>query len=134
MLSKEKFIEKWKFHLAALALYGTTSDKNDGPFMRASKIWDIPAQAEGLLGQLHDSILSESPEKIAAWVVAQGSAYDGVAREVFQSTIRKAFALPEKKLAVEDHIEAIGKAFKAATEAEQKKLTDALRKIIAPGK
>ncbi len=135
MLSKEKFVEKWRLHIAALALYGITSDRNDGPFTRAAKIWDIPKQAEDLLRELHESLLPECPSKLAAWVVAKAGEYTSASeKEMFQGHIRKSFPVPERKLTTEEHVEAIGKAFKTMTEPEQKKLTDLIRKVIATGK
>lgn len=99
-LTKEQFVDAWKVHLAGLALFGSASDKNDGPFTRASKVWEIPANSENMLRQMYDSIGLK----------------------------------PQPKLTTEEHVEAIGKAFKAMTEPEQKKLTDLIRKVIANGK
>ena len=56
MKTKDAFIEQWKCHLAGMALYGTVSDKNDGPYTRASKVFDITAEVEKLLAAMYDSI------------------------------------------------------------------------------
>lgn len=56
MKSREQFIERWKKHLAGLALFGTASEKNDGPLVRASKIFDLPSEVTALLGMMYDDI------------------------------------------------------------------------------
>lgn len=94
MLSKEQFIEAWKVHIAGLALFGSSSDRDEGPFTRASKVWEIPKNSENMLSQMYDSI--------------------GIK--------------PVPKLTTEDHVEAIGKAFKTMTEADQNKLIVLIRK------
>ncbi len=56
MLSKEAFIEKWRNHIAGLALYGTISDLRDSPMTRATRHMQIPALVEKTLGQMYESI------------------------------------------------------------------------------
>jgi len=49
---KNKWVEKWKFHVAGLALYGAFSDENDGPLVKAQKSWDIAKRVEDLLARM----------------------------------------------------------------------------------
>ena len=66
-MTREQFIKKWNKYIAGLALYGTISERNDGPLTRAAKIMDIPAEVEALLGRLYDSAReSDTPPKAAA--------------------------------------------------------------------
>ena len=52
MNEKNKWIEKWKFHIAGLALYGAFMDENDGPLAKAQKSWDIGKRVEELLARM----------------------------------------------------------------------------------
>ena len=54
--TREEFIDRWRKHLAGLALYGTLSEIRDGPLARASKVLEIPAEVERLLGQMFDDL------------------------------------------------------------------------------
>jgi hypothetical protein len=63
--SREDFVNRWKKHLAGLALYGAVSEARDGPMVRASKMFNIPAEVEKLLGQLYDDLAPKEALKIA---------------------------------------------------------------------
>ena len=67
MKTREAFIEQWKCHIAGMALYGSISDKNDGPYTRASKVFDITAEVEKLLAAMYDSIeaTDKTPDQLA---------------------------------------------------------------------
>ncbi len=52
MNEKNKWIEKWKYHLAGMALYGAFMDENDGPLAKAAKSWDIGKRVEDLLARM----------------------------------------------------------------------------------
>lgn len=59
MKTREEFIARWRCHLAGLALFGVASDQQDGPLKRASKVLEIPAQVEKLLGQMYADLATE---------------------------------------------------------------------------
>ncbi len=62
-MNREAFINRWKKHLAGMALFGTVSERNDGPIVRASKILEIPAEVEKLLGQMWDDLREKTDNK-----------------------------------------------------------------------
>jgi hypothetical protein len=62
MKTKEEFVARWRCHLAGLALFGVASDQQDGPLKRASKVLEIPAQVEKLLGQMYTDLTAEEPK------------------------------------------------------------------------
>lgn len=62
MKTKEEFVARWRCHLAGLALFGIASETKDGPMVRASKVLEIPAQVEKLLGQMYADIAAEEPK------------------------------------------------------------------------
>ena len=55
-MTKNEFIERWKRHVAGMALFGWASDRNDSNNERAQKLWDIPKQVEELLGKMFDDV------------------------------------------------------------------------------
>jgi len=57
--TRDEFIALWRRHLAGMALYGTVSEMRDGPLVRTTKILDIPAEVENLLGRMFDSLKPE---------------------------------------------------------------------------
>ena len=59
MKTREEFISRWRCHLAGLALFGVASETKDGAMVRASKVLDIPAQVEKLLGQMYADLAAE---------------------------------------------------------------------------
>jgi hypothetical protein len=61
-MTREQFIERWKRHVAGMALFGVVSELRDGPLTRAGKIMEIPAEVEKLLGQLYDSAQPQKAE------------------------------------------------------------------------
>jgi len=61
-MTREAFIERWKRHLAGLALFGVASETRDSPLARAAKILDIPADVEKLLGRLYDDATRKDNE------------------------------------------------------------------------
>lgn len=54
--TRDDFVERWKRHIAGMALFGTVSELRDGPMVRAAKILEIPAQVEDLLGKMYDDL------------------------------------------------------------------------------
>ena len=61
MKTQAEFVDRWKCHLAGMALFGVASEVKDGPLLRAAKVLDIPARAEQLLRQMYDDLTAESP-------------------------------------------------------------------------
>ena len=55
-MTKTTFVNEWKHKLAGLALFGLASERNDGPMVRASKVFELPAQVESLLGAMYESL------------------------------------------------------------------------------
>lgn len=62
MKSRQEFQQKWKNYVAGMALFGTVSEIRDGPLVRATKVMDIPAEVERLLGLMYDDVARD--EKI----------------------------------------------------------------------
>ena len=56
MKTKQQFTDRWKKHLAGLALYGVASETHDGILTRAGKVLEIPAEVERLLGMMYDEL------------------------------------------------------------------------------
>ncbi len=54
MKSRAEFVDKFRCHVAGMALFGVASEAKDGPMVRASKTLDIPERVEVLLGQMWD--------------------------------------------------------------------------------
>lgn len=65
MKSKDEFVNRWKCHVAGLALFGVASEIKDGPLARASKIMDIPSQVEKLLAQMYADLTEEAKPRLA---------------------------------------------------------------------
>lgn len=59
MKSREQFIERWKRHIAGMALFGVVSEVRDGPLARAAKVLDLPAEVERLLGLMYDDLAKQ---------------------------------------------------------------------------
>jgi hypothetical protein len=66
MKTKEEFVKHWRAHLAGLALFGVASEQKDGALVRATKILDIPAEVEALLGRMYDHVTKEPPKLMTA--------------------------------------------------------------------
>lgn len=62
MKTKQEFIERWKKHVAGMAMFGMASERNDGPLLRASKLFELPAEVEKLLGQMYDDVTAVPKE------------------------------------------------------------------------
>lgn len=58
-MTKEEFVRRWKNHVAGMALFGMASERNDGPFVRAAKVFDIPKNVEDLLGKMYDDLAAK---------------------------------------------------------------------------
>jgi hypothetical protein len=56
MKSKEEFIKRWQIQMIGLAMFGATSDRNDGPYAKASRILYVPAEMNALLSSIYDDI------------------------------------------------------------------------------
>lgn len=52
-MTKEEFVKRWRYHLAGLAIYGAT----DGELKKASRLYDIPKEVEGILGKMFDDLI-----------------------------------------------------------------------------
>lgn len=62
--SKNEFVERWKRHLAGLALYGIWHESTQGPLVRAGHALSIPAEVEKLLGLLYDDLAPKEEPRI----------------------------------------------------------------------
>ena len=60
--TKEEFVKRWQYHVLGMVMFGVSSEKNDGPTVRASKVFELPAEVQKLLGQLYDDLQSPKPE------------------------------------------------------------------------
>ncbi len=60
MRSRDEFIERWKRHIAGMALFGIASEAKDGPLARTAKILEIPEHAEQLLGAMYDYLAKDN--------------------------------------------------------------------------
>lgn len=54
--TREEFLKRWGKYLVGMAMYGTCSDRKDGPLVRAAKLMEIPAEVEDLLGKMYDDL------------------------------------------------------------------------------
>lgn len=56
MTAKEAWVEKWKCHIAGMALFGTVEELSHNPIQRTARALKIPAQVEALLGKMFDDM------------------------------------------------------------------------------
>ena len=66
MKSKTEFIERWKLQMVGLAMYGVTSERNDGLMSRSARILELPKEVQGLLGAMYDSLDPENYPCVSA--------------------------------------------------------------------
>lgn len=60
-MTKDEFKNRWRYRLAGIALYGAVSELKDGPLVRASKVYEIPAQVEQLLEAMYADLAPKAP-------------------------------------------------------------------------
>jgi len=56
MKSKAQFVDRWRIHVAGLALYGLVIDTTQGPMIRAGHAIKIPQVVEDLLARMYDDL------------------------------------------------------------------------------
>ena len=59
--TRDEFIEKFRFYLGGMAMYGYVSEERDGPMERAKKWRTITDSTDKLLGQMFDWITEVPP-------------------------------------------------------------------------
>lgn len=55
-MTRTAFIDKYKFHLLGMAIYGRASDAKDGPLKKAMMWYEAPAEVERLLSDMFDDL------------------------------------------------------------------------------
>ena len=68
---RQVFIDKWKYHITGMALFGVASESQDGVLGRARKIHETPARVEELLGRMYDELLAMPVGDLADVLVAK---------------------------------------------------------------
>lgn len=72
--SRQEFIDRYKYRLAALILFMQAEDvKGEGAVTRASRIYDMPATIEQLLGAMYDENVPAGNGKATAASPAVGN-------------------------------------------------------------
>ena len=56
-MTKSEWVNRWKKHVAGMALFGLASEHKDGPISRAVKILEIPGEVEGMLNRMYDELI-----------------------------------------------------------------------------
>lgn len=57
--TRAEFVARWKYHLTGFALYGHATGKIENILERATRVHDLPAEVEKMLGQLWDDLKPE---------------------------------------------------------------------------
>ena len=86
-MTRTEFIDRWKRHVAGLALFGHVSEIQDTPLKRAARVLEIPAEAEKLLGMMYNDLKPKettnapgSTQRNGQTNAKPGAAGDGQAR------------------------------------------------------
>lgn len=60
-MTRTEFINKWKFEVCGLALYGLVIDATKGPLQRATHAFETPQKVEELLARLYADLCPPPP-------------------------------------------------------------------------
>lgn len=89
-MSKQKFIDEWKHKLTGIAVFGAVSEMNDGPLVRAGKIFELPKEVEKLLGAMYDSISRDIDQQADLLILTHATATPDAKKRVVDR-LRDAF-------------------------------------------
>jgi hypothetical protein len=93
--TREQFVDRWKKHLAGMALFGVASETNDGALAMAGKILEIPGEVEQLLALMYDFV-TQSPDPSGAVMKQAGATTAATDPNRFQPKQTEAMNAPAK--------------------------------------
>lgn len=74
-MTREEFVNRWKYHVTGMALCGHVNDTNGGPLKRASDAFELPSKVVDMLGKMFDDATQkELPVKLSEHPAIAGAA------------------------------------------------------------